>query len=302
MTLNLRGLMVATVTPFHEGGATLDLDWIPDHLRFLDTMDVTAVLTLGSNGEGPSVALAERRAVVEQVVRHKGRMGVVAGATLPSLPDTVQAANDALDAGADAVALLPPYYYPDVDTDGLLDFFSTVIASLPPQGKVLLYNYPATTGIDLSDAVVGGLLELYGEQILGLKHTSSDVERARRYVALSPPEQFAVLAGSDSHHAALYAAGCVGGVTGLGNAAPQLLRTILAVHQSGGDASRAQRHCNQFKAVLAPYPALGAIKTLIHKTTGLPQTFTRPPHRDLTPAERAALERDLAAYLLAQDR
>ena len=51
------------------------------------------------------VGLDERKSVVEAVVKQSGMMRVVAGVGCLSLRDTIRAANDALDAGADAIAV-----------------------------------------------------------------------------------------------------------------------------------------------------------------------------------------------------
>ena len=193
MALDLTGVMVATVTPFKEGGAAVDHEWMAGHLRFLEDAGITSVFPLGTNGEGTSVAVEERKRVIETVVRHKGGMGVVAGAGTPSLPDTIRAANDALDAGADAVAILPPYFYADADAAGLVAYYSAVIEALPSQGRVLLYNIPSKAQVDIPDEVALALLELHGDQVIGIKDSSGEVERTRRYVELSP--ELAVLAG-----------------------------------------------------------------------------------------------------------
>ncbi len=151
MPLDLTGLMVAQVTPFTKGGASVDYDWLPAHLRWLEGQGVSSILTLGTNGEGPSVGLAERKRVVETVVANKGGLGVVAGVGCVPLVDTIRAANDALDAGADAVAILPPYFFDDADAQGLVDYLSSVVASLPAQAKALLYTIPQRTHMDIPD-------------------------------------------------------------------------------------------------------------------------------------------------------
>ncbi len=295
MALDLTGIMVATVTPFTGGGAAVDHEWMAGHLRFLEDAGITSVFPLGTNGEGSSVGVEERKRVIETAVRHKGGMGVVAGAGTPSLPDTIRAANDALDAGADAVAILPPYFYADADAAGLVAYYSAVIEALPSQGRVLLYNIPSKAQVDIPDEVALALLELHGEQVIGIKDSSGEVERTRRYVELSP--ELAVLAGSDRHHAELYGVGCVGGVTGLGNAVPHLVLAIQAAHRRGGDAARAQAELERLRAVLAGFPAFGALKHLITLTARLPLTQARPPNRDLTEEERRDLETAVGAYL-----
>ena len=298
MALDLTGVMVAAVTPFTRGGAAVDHDWIPPHLRFLEQAGISSVFTLGTNGEGPSVGVAERRQVVETVVAHKGGLGVVAGAGTAALPDTIRAANDALEAGADAVAILPPFFEAQVDSAGLLGYFDAVLEALPAPGRVLLYNIPHKAQVDIPDDVVLALLDRHGERVLGIKDSSGVVERTSRYLAIAERfPTFTVLAGADAHHDRLYAAGCRGAVTGLGNAVPHLVLGIQAAHRSGRDAGRVQRELERLRALLAPYPSLAALKQLIGITARLPVPCVRPPHRDLTAEEQREFEAAVVAYL-----
>ncbi len=304
----LDGLMAAQVTPFTEGGRDVDVEWIAAHIDWMRTMGVTGVLTLGTNGEGPSVGLDERRRVVEAVKLASRGIGgglvVVAGATCPALPDTIRAANDVLDAGADAVALLPPYFFKNVDSQGMIDWYCAVIESLPAEGRALLYNMPAQAGIDIPDDVLATVLERHPEQLMGIKDSSGDADRTRRYMAQAPTSgpgsEFRVMAGSDAAHAALYQAGCVGGVSGMANAVPALVKTIQFAHREGGEPQRPQDQLNELHAILNMFPRVGALKQLIQITSGLPLTHTRPPYRDLEPAEARALEEAIGQYLIGQ--
>lgn len=304
----LDGLMAAQVTPFTEGGRDVDVDWIGPHIEFLRTMGITGILTLGTNGEGPSVGMDERRRVVEAVKQASRGIGgglvVVAGATCPSLPDTIRAANEALDAGADAVALLPPFFFKNVDARGMADWFSAVIESLPLDGRALLYNMPAQAGIDIPDEVLAAVLRRHPDQLMGIKDSGGDAERTKRYMAQVPAEgpgsEFRVMAGSDSAHAPLYRAGCVGGVSGMANAVPALVKTIQFAHREGGEPQRPQDQLNELHGILNLFPRVGAMKQLINITSGLPLTHTRPPYRDLDPHEVTALEEAVGHYLLGE--
>jgi len=303
MTLKLTGLMVAQVTPFTTGGAALDLDWIPAHLTWLQEQGVDSILTLGTNGEGPSIGLHERRQVVEAVIAQRDALGgylsVVAGAGCVSLPDTIRAANDALDAGADAVALLPSYFYGNADAAGQIAYFSSVIQALPPQARVLLYNIPPRTHLDIADEVVLALIDRFGEQVIGIKDACGDVARTQRYLqATAHIDSFSVLAGADHVHAELYAAGCVGGVSGMANAVPALAMAIQSTFRDGGDATRPQRQLNELKDLVQGFPVVGALKSLLAITAGLPVPHSRPPNRDLTPQEAAAFQRSVAQFLV----
>ena len=311
MTLKLErldGLMAAQVTPFTEGGREVDVNWVGAHIDWMRTMGITGVLTLGTNGEGPSVGLDERKRLIAAVNQASRGIGgglvVVAGATCPSLPDSIRAANDALDAGADAVALLPPYFFKNVESRGMIAWFSAVIESLPSEGRALLYNMPAQAGIDIDDEVMRVLLRRHPDQLVGIKDSSGDAERTQRYLDLVPKEgpgsDFRVMAGADSAHAALYRAGCVGGVSGMANAVPALVKTIQFAHREGGEPDRPQAQLNELHALLNMFPRLGAMKQLIQITSGLPLTHSRPPYRDLDPAEVRALEESMGRYLLGE--
>ena len=218
MALDLTGVMVATVTPFTRGGAAVDHDWIPPHLRFLEQAGISSVFTLGTNGEGPSVGVAERRQVVETVVAHQGGLGVVAGAGTAALPDTIRAANDALEAGADAVAILPPFFEAQVDSAGLLGYFDAVLEALPAPGRVLLYNIPHKAQVDIPDDVVLALLDLHGERVIGIKDSSGVVERTSRYLAIA--ERFPHVHGAGGRRRASRSAVC-GRLQGRGDGAGQ---------------------------------------------------------------------------------
>ncbi len=304
MTLNLDGLMVAQVTPFTRNGAELDLEWVAGHLEWLRGFGIDGVLTLGTNGEGPSVGLDERRRLIAAVAAAAGGMTVVAGATMVSLPDTIRAANDALDAGAHAVALLPPYFFKNIEAQGLVNWFSTVLESLPGGAKALLYNIPPQAGLDIPDEVLLALLELHGDLLAGIKDSSGDAERTRRYLELvpesGPGSEFRVMAGADQAHAALYGVGCVGGVSGLANAVPALVSTIQYAHRNGGDAERPQRQLNELHAILNSFPKVGALKQLLAFTSGLPLTHARPPYRDLSEPETREFEQAVGRYLIGE--
>jgi len=299
MALNLNGLMVAQVTPFTAGGRDLVLDWLPQHIEYMRDQGVNHILTLGTNGEGPSVGLAERKTLVQAVVAQSGMMRVVAGVGCVALPDTIRAANDALDVGADAIAILPPYFFPDADAAGLVDYFASVIDAIPSQSRVLLYNIPPNTHLDIPDEVVVALLDLYPDQFVGIKDSSADPERTARYIEATEGSGFQVLAGADQVHAELYTqAGCENGVSGMANVVPLLVKTIQIVHREGGDPFRAQRQLNQLREIMLRFPRVGALKQLIGIITGLPVPHTRPPNRDLTEAETTALQEAINRYLV----
>ena len=56
----------AVVTPFADGGGPVDLDALDAHVSWLHARGIGCIAPLGTNGEGPSLSLRERQAVIER--------------------------------------------------------------------------------------------------------------------------------------------------------------------------------------------------------------------------------------------
>jgi 4-hydroxy-tetrahydrodipicolinate synthase len=167
----------ATVTPFKKGGLELDPDWVPQHLAYLEKRGADGVLALGTNGEGPSLSQEERRQVIDAVLRARGGLRVFVGTGCASLTDTIAISRYALDKGADAVMVVPPFYFKEPAPEGLIAYYDAVFRALPREGKVILYNIPSYSGVEIVDGLVDALAERYAEQLLGIKDTSGDLRR-----------------------------------------------------------------------------------------------------------------------------
>jgi 4-hydroxy-tetrahydrodipicolinate synthase len=279
----------AAVTPFSERGERVLLEWVPQHLAYLEHRGADGVLTLGTNGEGPSLSLEERRDMIDAVLMHRGRLRVFAGTGCASLPDTVALSRYAIERGVDAVMVVPPFYFKAVDTAGLIAYYDALLAALPRERRLLLYNIPAVSGIEMSDDLVDALIERHADRLLGVKDTSGSVERTRRYVERYP--QLAVYNGSDSNLAAAIEAGVAGTISAAANVFADHVAWVFRAHETQGDVVGAQAQLSRTEQMLAGFPPYSAIKHLLHFIAGLPLTYVRPPLRDLTSDEANELRR-----------
>nr|MDQ2724903.1 dihydrodipicolinate synthase family protein [Actinomycetota bacterium] len=75
------------------------------------------------------------------------------------------------DAGATAVLVAPPFYFP-LDRDGVLRFYTGVADRSPL--PIVLYNIPAMTKISIPPTVAGELAA--HPMIAGMKDSSRDME------------------------------------------------------------------------------------------------------------------------------
>jgi len=273
-------IFAATVTPFSEDGRRIDLDYVVAHLAYLQANGADGVLILGTNGEGPSLSLLERRQIIDVVMGNRRELRVFAGTGCASLTDTIEISQYACSAGVDAVMLVPPFYYKEVDDQGLIDYYAAVIAALPDEAQVILYNIPDVSGVEISEALVDHLVAKQTKKMAGIKETSYSLSRLQRYIQRYP--QLSVYVGGDSLISAGLKAGAAGAISGVANIYPQLVREVGQRLRAGADAEAPQAAINRLRQVLHRYPTLAAIKHWLHLVAGLPQAFVRPPLRNLT--------------------
>ena len=104
----LRGVVVATVLPFHKDGA---IDWAnyDNLLNYCATpRGISAVFVNGHAGEGASLTPAERADVITRTRKHVGQMPLMAGVIAYSVEEAIEQAIQAEKAGADCAVLFPP--------------------------------------------------------------------------------------------------------------------------------------------------------------------------------------------------
>lgn len=294
----LKGTVVAAVTPFTPGGAEIDFPWIPQHLRFLERSDIDGVLVSGTNGEGPSLALAERKQLADMAIANKGKLAVMLGTGCASLVETIELSQYALRLGADAILVVPPFYFKNLPARGVIEYYRALLRALPNQKKVMLYNIPSLSGVEISDAVVDALAAEFPRQLLGLKDTSGDIEKTWHYVERYP--KLKIFVGSDELATAALRGGATGCISVIGNAFPDLVvAAYRAVKERKGkkEMERTQSRLSQAKALVMHYPATSALKLLVHLRASLPHTCVRPPLAELTGEEANQLQDDLRALL-----
>ena len=286
---DLPRIVPAIVTPLSEGGERLLLDCVPQHLAYVEHRGADGVLALGTNGEGTSLSIQERKEMIDAVITHRGRLSVFCGTGCASLPETIELSRHALERGADAVLIVPPFYFKEIDATGLIDYYQAVLGALPTERKVILYNIPGTSGVEISDELVDALLERVPDRLLGIKDTSGRLERTRAYIERYP--QLAIYNGSDGNLADAMEAGATGAVSAVANVFPDLIAWVIRAQATGGDVAGAQAEVTSVRETLNRFPSHSAIKHLLHSVAGLPLTYVRPPLRDLTPEEARELER-----------
>ena len=140
----LRGIIVPMVSPLSDID-TLDVLTLERLVEHLIAGGVHGLFLLGTCGEEPSLSYRLRRDLISRTCRQvAGRVPVVVGITDSSVVESAAIGAHAADAGADAVVIAPPFYFP-LDDDEVVGFVRRLVRSLPL--PAVLYNMPSLTKI-----------------------------------------------------------------------------------------------------------------------------------------------------------
>lgn len=233
--INIRGPIVALLTPFDASG---EIEWqsFKTYLSALFSWGVRKVITNGTTGEFPSLTLNERQKVVEFV--RENFLGTIVNNVSATCVSDVRDLIAGTEGCADAVLLLPPYYYSACRNDGLCRFFVSALtgSSLP----AMLYNFPQPSGNHISVELVAMLLD-QGIAIQGIKDSSGDIDNALVYKSHFP--ELNIFLGNDAKVLEVLQTGLSGSVTGGANPLPELLIEIQIDYQLSGDKAQLLQRC-----------------------------------------------------------
>jgi 4-hydroxy-tetrahydrodipicolinate synthase len=276
-----------------EDGATLaSEDVFKAYYDFLIGAGVHGLFICGTTGEGALLSMDERMRVTEWTVRQvAGRVPVIVQAGAMTTAHAVALATHAVSAGANAIAVLTPYFYP-MDQEAMFQYFQTVATSAPAL-PVYLYNIPSFARNEISPDLVVRLRKAC-PNIAGIKHSDANLVRLQEYLAAGG-EGFGVLAGADAVAVSALAAGAAGCVSGNASAVPEVsLALYQAVRRGDLAAARQQQQVlHEVRALLGDGHSLASFKAAL-RHRGLPVGGVRAPHRALTAEEDRQIERGLA--------
>lgn len=283
--LGHRPLIPAVVTPLSPDGSAVNLDAIGPYGAFLESHGTDGAFVCGTTGEGVLLSLDERRAVVAAYRRAiSGLLVVHAGAQTTA--DTVALARHATEVGADAVAVIPPPYFP-LDADALTAHFVAAARAAAPL-PFYCYAFAARSGYPLPVEVIRRIAASV-DNLAGLKVSESPFERVEPYLELGLP----VLIGSEPLLPAAIARGAIGTVSGMASAFPDVVREAL----DAADETAGARLLSLRRALEASGQFIAAAKHVLGMRGIGVGGAMRAPMRSLTSAEAAELESAVTGFL-----
>ncbi|MCX4820420.1 dihydrodipicolinate synthase family protein [Streptomyces sp. NBC_01142] len=276
------GIMVATALPLRDD-LSVDYDAYAEHVAWLIENGCDGVVPNGSLGEYQTLTDEERSRVVRTAVEAAGDGDrVMPGVAAYGSTESRRWADDAAEAGAGSVLLLPPNTY-RAEEEAVAGHYAEVARSGLP---IVAYNNPHDTRVDLTPPL---LARLHHEgSIVAVKEFSGDVRRAYEIAELVP--SLDLLVGADDVLLELALAGAVGWIAGYPNALPA---TCAALYHAAvtGDLESALPLYKSLHPLLrwdSRTEFVQAIK-LSMDLAGRPGGPTRPPRLALTGEQEASV-------------
>jgi 4-hydroxy-tetrahydrodipicolinate synthase len=256
MRLATPAIIPALLTPFDPDGA-VDGDALRAHVGWLVEQGVDGIMPCGTTGETALLSDDEVVEVVEACVAAAGgRIPVVAHVGRPGTHATIELGRRALDAGAEAVSAVVPYYHP-LEPDQVLDHYRALMDALGAE-RVLAYCIPSHSN-NVLDA--DGLGTLAREGLAGFKDSTMEADRHEAYAAAvraSGRDDFALLVGRAALLLQSLRAGSAGAVLGIANLRPDLACRLRDAVRDGraDDAEQVQEELARAEAAAKPFSVL----------------------------------------------
>ena len=214
MTLNLDGLIPATVLPMHADGS-IDEAGLRSYIGWIAHQGPVALAINVDTGEGPHLTHDEKVRVIG-IVRDVTDLPIVAGLAGPSTDAAVRQARDFKAAGADALLVfpIPAYLSEPLDPRVPVGYHSAISeVGLP---MILFQLQPALAGLNYEPETLRAMAAVDG--VVAIKEASFD---ARRFVDVARlledlPRPITLLTGNDNFILESFMLGATGALIGFG--------------------------------------------------------------------------------------
>jgi 4-hydroxy-tetrahydrodipicolinate synthase len=295
MSAKLQGIFTPTLVPLDERGQINEpelrrfISWLIDH-------GVHGLYPNGSTGEFTRFSEAERRRIVQIVCSEaRGRVPILAGAAEANVAETLAACEAYAGMGAQAVAIVSPFYY-KLSPESVYAYFAEIARNSPID--LTLYNIPMfASPIDVP--TIRRLAEF--PRVMGIKDSSGDPANMMRMIAAVRPlrPDFCFLTGWEAVLVPMMMLGCDGGTHASGNAVPEVTRRMYDLCRAGNyeEAMKWQyRILELFDVMLYPFEFPDGFRAAA-ELRGFRMGRSRQPQTGAQQADRTALASVLQCIL-----
>jgi 4-hydroxy-tetrahydrodipicolinate synthase len=275
------GVFPAITTQLKRDGS-LDLDATATHAEVLIKSGVNGIIFLGSLGENQPLLAAEKRLVIEAMVKSiNGRVKVLSGVAETSTAEACRYARDVQKLGVDGIMLMPAMLYKGDPRETMAHFRTVAKASDLP---IMIYNNPLSYANDITPELFAELAD--EKKFVALKESSGDVRRITD-LHNTVGDRYALFTGVDNLALEASILGIDGWVAGSGIAFPAENQYFWELTRAGkwDEAREIYRWFTPLLHLDVSTKFVQYIKLAVQEC-GLGKEFVRAPRLTLTGEER----------------
>lgn len=177
-----KGIIAYPVTPYNENDLSVNLEVLSTVIDNLIDTKVGAIAALGSAGESAYLTEIEWQDVAEHTVKYvSDRVPVIIGISELTTSKAIERARFAESVNADAVMISPMSYY-SLNENEIFQHYDSIAKAI--NIPIMLYNNPATSGIDMSPEFMLRMVDRI-ENITMIKESTGDIQRMHLIYSLS---------------------------------------------------------------------------------------------------------------------
>ena len=187
------GCYTALITPFQRDA--VNEEGLNRLIDFQIESGITGILAVGTTGESPVLSWEEHNKVIEIVAKKtREKCLCIAGTGSNNTKEAIVASKHAIEAGADAVLLVDPYYNGPSSLEIRKEYVGPVAKAFPDV-QVIPYVIPGRTGAQLLPEDLA-LLNKEFPNVSTVKEATGNIENMKHTRKCCGPE-FTILSGDD---------------------------------------------------------------------------------------------------------
>jgi N-acetylneuraminate lyase len=286
-------LIPAAFTPMTADGS-IDFDVVEPYAAYLVEQGISEAFVCGTTGEGLSLTVDERLALVEAWSACRDLIEPIAHVGHNCQRECIRMAAHAGRLGLKSIAAMATCFFRPAGERALVNFLKP-IAAAAPEAKFYFYHMPSATGVTVD---MKTFISMAVEQIPnfgGIKYTHEDLTEFGACVK-EWDGQLDLLFGRDELLLEALALGTRGAVGSFYSLIPGVFQKMIAAHRQGHQAEA--RQCADYAASLAKrtlgFNLLPASKFLLSRA-GFISEYVRPPLEVLSPESKEGLLESVAS-------
>ncbi len=220
------GTYCAALTPINSD-RSINKELFLNHCKHLLAEGVDGLAVFGTTGEANSFSMSEKIEAINYLIDNNVKAEkLIPGIGQCSIKDTIALSQMAAKLNVKGVLVLPPFYYKNVQDEGVINYFKKVVEETGENSlQYILYNIPQVSGVAISINIIEKLIHLFPDNFVGMKDSSGDLDNMLRII--KSIENFSLFSGSDILALKVCKQGGAGAITATSNISGKLLAYIL---------------------------------------------------------------------------